>query len=138
MALVNHNNATITYIASLIDAEKLRGQLIRANQNNQWDHTFVVFDYISSKSAEGIQSEQMTPDGISLHAALNDAEVKVALQALYCPNQNCVLHTRRKIDYSVPGGKRTDKRQLVMKVYSDPYDDMPSLIQMNTTTPFVW
>lgn len=138
MALVNHNNASITYIASLIDAEKLRGQLSYANQNTHKDFTFVVFDYISSKSAGGIQTEQMTPDGISLHAALNDAEVKVALQALYCPNQNCMLHTRRKIDYSVPGGTRTDRRQLVMKVYADPYAEMPSLIQMNTTTPFVW
>jgi len=138
MALVNHHNASITHITSLIDAEKTRGRIKYAMRNNHKDFTFVLFEYMSSMAGEPISSEQMTPLGTSLHAVLSEPEVIAALRLLYCPNENFVLHTRRKIDYSVPGGIATNMRQFVLKVYQDPLSDMPSLIPSNVTTGFVW
>lgn len=134
MALIT--NASITHITSLIDAEKTRGRVNYALRNNHKDFTFVLFEFTSSMAGVDIHQEQMTPYGMSLHAMLSQPEVITALRVLYCPNANFVLHTRRKIDHA--GGVPTNMRQFVMKVYSTHYDDMPSLIPMNTTTPFVW
>lgn len=129
MALLN---PTISHILSLIDMPKTRGRVSYAMRNNHKDFTFVLFEYTSSPAGCVIHHEEMTPYGTSLQATLTDFEVVRALTTLLCPNDNFLLHTRRKIDHAADGGIPTEKRQFVMKVYADQYHDLPSLISLNS------
>jgi hypothetical protein len=139
MALTNHHNRSAIYILSLIDVDKAYKRVQYALRNNHKDFTFVLFDYLSSMEGEAISQEQMSPFNISIHSLLSEQGTMRDLTNLLCPNSNFVLYTRRKFHYvtdtrTVP----TNYRQFVMKMYAhDAHDHLPSLISMNTTSPFV-
>ena len=128
MALMN---SSINQIISLIDMQKTHGRVAYALRNAHKDFTFVLFEYTSSSPDALISQEEMLPSRVSIQSVLSDPVILNSLTRLLCPNDNFLLHVRRKIDHSVPGGLPTEKRQFVMKVYSDPCNDMSS-ITMNS------